>query len=61
MYLYQHGQHRAALAQHHPSHHVARHRGLRAGASVLIMAAVILAAAGAALAVLMVIWRVPLP
>jgi len=53
--MYHAGSHRAPLTQHHPSHHVARHRGLRAGASVLIMAAVILAAAGAALAVLMVI------
>jgi hypothetical protein len=55
MFLYQQGQHRGALAQHHPSRHLARHRGLRAGVSTLIMAAVILLAAGAALAVLMVI------
>jgi hypothetical protein len=55
MYLYQHGQHRAALAQHHPSHHVARHRGMRAALTAVIMAAVILLAAGAALAVLTVI------
>ena len=60
MFLYQQGQHRAPLLQHHPSHHVAQHRGVRAGVSVIIMAAVILAA-GAALAVLAVIWPVPMP
>ena len=59
--MYHAGSHRAPLTQHHPSHHVARHRGLRAGASVLVMAAVILAAAGAALAVLTLIWPVALP
>jgi hypothetical protein len=59
MFLHQAGQHRAPLAARHPIH--VRHRGLRAGASALIMAAVILVAAGAALAVLAVIWPVPLP
>ena len=55
MYLYQHGQHRAALAQHHPSHRHAHRRGMRAALTAVIMAAVILLAAGAALAVLTVI------
>ena len=59
MFLHQAGQHRAPLAARHPIH--VRHRGLRAGASVLIMAAVILLAAAGALAVLTLIWPVALP
>ena len=54
MFLYQQGQHRAPLPQHH-RHASARSGGTRAALTVAIMAAVILLAAGAALAVLTVI------